>query len=273
MSTTAGKKLFLDLGSETGMKEGGLDIYRIVDPSPSNLNPYFPSITPTYTDYNFQMMYFQRGRSPSRIFMGISNGAGANNEFWNTESNGWNASINEMTLSIKNLGVIPVDISGRRIYPGASATFFGLELSDTSPTFENMVLRLQGNANFDYTNFRYRESRYEFVFKNIKLYNADAGFLSGQAQQEGPTHDRPLFVETLPAGPESSVPKAYLRSYLMNVNTLCGRMTVQVNGVAFPNPDQGGGRGDPFYGARFKTYPASITCPGSIPVRDDSLGD
>lgn len=272
MSTIAGKKLFLNLGYETNIKEGGLDIYRIVDPSPTNINAYVPSITPTYTDYYFQNFYFQRGRSASRVYMGTSNGAGANHLFWGTESNGWNTSINEMSLSIKNVGVISVDIAGRRIAPGSSATFFGAELSDTSSTFEGMVLRLEANYNFDYNNFRYRETKYEFTFRNIKLYNADAGLFAGQAQQEGPTHDRTLFINNLLAGPESSVPKCYLRSYLLNVNTACGRMTVQLNGIAFPNPDQGGGRGDPFYGARFMPQPVIVTCPFGIPTRDDSLG-
>lgn len=276
MSTTAGKKLFLDLGFETGMKEGGIDIYRIVDPGPGNLSTYTPSITPTYTDHNFQSMFFQRGRSSSsRLSMTIQNSGGrGGNRFWSTDSTGWNLSINEMTLSIRNFGVIPVDIAGRRLSPGSSAIFYAAELSDTSLTFEFMTLRLPGNSNFDYDTFRYRESRYEFIFKNIKLYNGDGGPLAGQANQEGPTHDRSLFNGTLSAGPESSVPRYYLRSYLTNVNTFCGsRMSVQVNGMAFANPDQGGGRGDPYYGARFLEFPAVITCPISLPTRDDSLGN
>lgn len=270
MSTTAGKKLFLDLGTETGMKEGGLDIYRIVDPSPANINPYFPSITPTYTDYNFQKMYFQRGRSGLRVKMLIANGFGDNNMFWGVDSEGWDMSINEMTISIKNLGVIPVDIAGRRLYPNASATFFGAELSDTSDTFENLLLRLEGNTNFDYNTFRYRETRYEFVFKNIKLFNSGNGFLSGGAQQEGPTHDRAVNLGTMSAGPESSVPRCYLRSLATNVLVDdVGQRTVQVNGMTFINPDQTRGA---FYSALFLPNPAVITWPWGIPTRDDALG-
>lgn len=275
MSTTAGKKLFLDIGSESGMKEGGLDIYRIVDPSPQNLNPYFPSIVPTFTNLYFQRMYFQRGRgAPSRLRMRIDNTGGANgNWFWRSGGFGWDLSMNEMTLHIRNIGVIPVEILGRRLQPGASAPFFASELSDTL-TFEGMVLKLEGNANFDYDTFRYRESRYEFIFKNIKLYNGQGSGLAGQSNQKGPTHERAVTNIPLAAGPESSIPIYNLRSRLTNVATECdGVNTVQVNGMAFPNPDQGGGHGDPYYDARFLPSAAAITCFEGLAYRLDSMGD
>jgi len=274
LSTPAGKKLFLDLGSETEMKEGGLDIYRIVDPSPKNLNLAIPAVTPTYTDYNFNRMFFHRGRG-ARTFMGIQNsGGGGGNLFWSTGGVGWEMSINEMTLRIRNMGVVTVEILGRRLAPGAAATFYGSELSETSTTFENAVLRLPGNLNFDYELFRYREARYEFVFQNVKLYNGEGGFFAGEAQQEGPTHDRALFVYSSNAGPESNVPMYWIRSYLTNVNTACdGRATVIVPGMAFAQPDQRGGRGDPFWGARFWPWQVDITCPYGVPYREDSNGE
>lgn len=271
MSTAAGKKLYLDLGTETIMKEGGLDIYRIVDPSPQNVNLSIPSVTPTFTDYFFQKMYFQRGRAFLRTFMGTDNdGGGHQHWFWSTDGDGWNASINEMTLTIRNSGVISVDIAGRRLNPGASALFFGGELSENSVTLENMILRLPGNINFDYDALRYRDSRYDFTFNNIKLYNG-----GGNLGQEGPIHNRSLIQMTPAAGPETAVPKYYLRSYLTNVDTYCsnGTTTVIVNGMAFPNPDQGGGRSDPFWGARFWAWPADINCPWGVPYRDAGNGE
>lgn len=275
LSTNAGKKLYLDIGSETGIKEGGLDIYRIVDPSPQNLNPYFPSITPTYTDFYFQSMYFQRGKSNyNRVYMSVDNtNGGSGNKFWGAGGFGWDLSMSEMTLHIRNLGVVAVDIIGRRLQPGASASFFAGELSDTSLTFENMTLRLEGNADFDYNTFKYTQSRYEFIFKNIKLYNGQGSGLAGQANQEGYSNDRPVVNSQLEAGPASSVPRYYLRSRLTNVNSFCyGTDAVQVNGMAFPNSDQGS-RGDPYYDARFLSAPASFTCLIGLPHRLDQLGD
>ena len=178
-------------------------------------------------------------------------------------------SINEMTISIKNLGVIPVEINGSTLYPNASATFFGAELSDTSATFENLLLRLEGNTNFDYTLFRYRETKYEFEFKNIKLFNSGDGFLSGGAQQEGPTHSRPVNISTMSAGPESAIPRCYLRSLATNVlvQSVGQVNAVEVNGMTFINPEQARGA---FYSATFYPNQAAITWPQGIPTRDAS---
>ncbi len=276
LSTTSGKKLFIQMGTENNLKEGGLDIFRIVDASPQNLNAANPSIVETFTDYHCQYFYFQRGRSwANRLFMAVDNDGGGNgNLFWSTGSVGWEMSINDMRLNIRNSGSITIDFMGRRLAPGASADFFGAEISNNSDTFENAIMRLPGNFNFDYNNFKYLNTRYDFTFTNIKLFNGEGDIFAGNAEQEGPTHDRSLMQITHNAGPVSSVPGAWLRSYLLNVNTICdGRDTVIVNGMAFPNPDQGGGRGDPFWAARFWPWPLNITCPFGVPYRDDSDGE
>jgi len=162
---------------------------------------------------------------------------------------------------------------GRRLAPGSSAEFFGSELSNTG-TFENGVMTLPGNFDFDYNDFKYRKTKYDFTFTNIKLYNGEGNFFAGAAVQEGPTHNRDLMQMVLDAGPASSIPNAHLRSYLLNVRTICnGRSTVIVSGMAFPNPDQGGGRGDPFWGARFWPSSLVISCPLGVPYREDSLGE
>ena len=113
-----------------------------------------------------------------------------------------------------------------------------------------------------------------FIFKNIKLYNGQGSGLAGQSNQEGPTHERAVTNIPLAAGPESSIPIYNLRSRLTNVATECdGVNTVQVNGMAFPNPDQGGGHGDPYYDARFLPSAAAITCFEGLAYRLDSMGD
>lgn len=275
LSTSSGKKLFLHCGTEANIKEGSLDIFRIIDPSPQNINPAAPTIIDTFTDYCFNLFFFQRGRSASsRLFMGIANSGGGNrNFFWSNGGDGWSISINEMRLNIRNSGSVTVDILGRRLPPGGSADFFGAEIGATG-SFEGAVLRLPGNFDFDYDAFKYRKTRYDFTFKNIKLYNGSEGFLAGNAIQQGPTHDRSLMQMTLNAGPISSVPRAYLRSYLTNVNTVCNeKSTVIVYGAAFPNPDQGGGRSDPFWGIRFWPSELGITCSFGVPYRDDSYGE
>ena len=104
LSTTSGKKLFLHFGTEVNIKEGSLDIFRIVDPSPQNLNPTTPTFVETFTNYRFNSFYFQRGRDwTSRLFMGIDNSGGSNgNVFWSNGGAGWEMSINEMRLTIRN---------------------------------------------------------------------------------------------------------------------------------------------------------------------------
>jgi len=275
LSTTSGKKLFLHFGTEANIKEGSLDIFRIVDPSPQNLNPTTPTFVETFTNYRFNSFYFQRGRDwTSRLFMGIDNSGGSNgNVFWSNGGAGWEMSINEMRLTIRNSGSLTVDFMGRRLAPGSSAEFFGSELSNTG-TFENGVMTLPGNFDFDYNDFKYRKTKYDFTFTNIKLYNGEGNFFAGAAVQEGPTHNRDLMQMVLDAGPASSIPNAHLRSYLLNVRTICNdRSTVIVSGMAFPNPDQGGGRGDPFWGARFWPSSLVISCPLGVPYREDSLGE
>jgi hypothetical protein len=275
LSTTSGKKLFIHMGTEANIKEGALDIFRLVDPSPQNLNPTAPTIVETFTDYRLGLMFFQRGRDwTSRLFMGVDNSGGGNgNEFWGNGGTGWEISISEMRLNIRNSGSITVDFLGRRLAPGASADFFGAELG-TSGTFEGAIIRLPGNYDFDYNTFKYRKTRYDFSFKNVKLYNGEGGLFAGNAVQEGPTHERALMQMTMNAGPADAVPQAYLRSYLTNVNTFCtGRSTVIVPGMAFPNPDQGGGRGDPFWGARFWPWYPDLNCYIGVPYRDDANGE
>lgn len=275
LSTTSGKKLFIHMGTEANIKEGALDIFRIVDPSPQNLNPIAPTIVETFTEYHLGRMFFQRGRDwTRRLFMGVDNThSGHGNVFWSTDGTGWVISISEMRLNIKNSGSITIDFMGRRLAPGASADFFGAELGN-SGTFENAIIRLPGNYDFDYDAFKYNKTRYDFSFKNVKLYDSAEGFLAGNANQQGPTHERTLMQRTMDAGPIDAIPQAYLRSYLTNVDTACdGRAAVIVPGMAFPNPDQGGGRGDPFWGARFWSWPPDITCLLGVPYRNDSYGE
>ena len=230
----------------------------------------------TFTDYYFGTFFFQRGQDwTTRLKMFIQNsGSGGGHKFWSNGGPGWDLSMSEMKLKLTNEGSLTVDVLGRRMAPGTSATFFAGEISDASSTFEGAIMRLPGNYNFDYDTFRYTESRYGFEFQNIKLYNGEGGFLGGQATQEGPSHSRTLFTYTRSAGTSSNPGKAYLRSYLTNVNTYCDdKSTVIVGGMAFPNPQQGGGRSDPFWGARFWESPVGISCGVGVAYRDASNGE
>lgn len=276
ISTASGKKLFIHMGTEANIKEGSLDLFRIIDPSPQNINAIIPTVVETFTNYCFNLFFFQRGRDwTTRLFMDTDNSGGSNgNEFWSNGGAGWELSINEMRLNIRNSGSVTIDFMGRRLAPGASADFFGGEISDTSATFENAIMKLPGNFDFDYDKFRYRKTKYDFIFRNVKLYNGEGNFFAGAAVQEGPTHERPLMQMTLDAGPSNSIPRGYLRSYLTNVDTYCdGKTTAIVDGMAFPNPDQGGGRGDPFWGARFWPRSLEVSCLYGVPYRDDSQND
>ncbi len=264
INTTSGRQIFLNMGFNTTIKEGSLDIYRVVDPSPSNLEAPNPTLIPTYGKFLFGDMYMQRGKNGGRIFISTENsGSGEKNKFWkNQEGDGGLLTLSEMKLEIRNNGSFEVEIKGIKIPSGKSVEFFGAALSDTG-SFANMVLDLPGNSSFDYETYQYTKARYILVWKNIRLYDPSGSLLAGSAQPEGPVHERYINNIDLDAKPEGQVPIYFLRSDLINVNTFCdGRTSVGIFGMGFINPETNKGS---WYSSSFSSANITPSCPGNMP--------
>lgn len=277
ISTLAGKKLYLNLGNESKIQEGRLDIYRVVDPGPNNLNSPNPSVIPTFIRLYFLDMYSQRGRPTNvggiggRLSMIVDNDTGSlsggGSRFWrNNEGYGY-LTLNDIKLHIRNVGVIPVDIQGVRLMPGSSYDFLGVELSNGG-TFDNLILDLPGNADFDYTAFKYTRGRYEMQWRNIRLYN-------GSGNQEGDSHSRDIDLVDWPANQLSQIPQYYLQTRCTNVTVFCylgadnGVNSIKADGMIFVNPDNPFGG---WYDSYFATSKISVDCPVGIPIQVEELG-
>lgn len=260
-NTESGKKIRLEMGDTSNVKEGGLEIYRIVDPSPFNLNSPNPSTIPTFTRFLFADFYFQRGREngvASRLNLNIKNsGGGGGNRFWSHDGFGGQLSMSNLLLRIKNTGVVPVDIKGVRLGVDQSFDFNASILSD-SDTFNNMVIELPGNDSFDYDLFQFTECSYEFEWINVVLFN------SLGTQEVGPYNYTNIQEKwqtgRLEARPSNNIKNYYLVSRMTNVNTNCGNnVGANVNGAVFvTQPAQKGG----IYDMIFRDGPVEITCFG-----------
>lgn len=250
LNDESGKKLSLNLGNQASIKKGGIDIYRIVDPSPQNLNSPDPTIIETFTDLYFQKMYFNRGIPADRVKINLSSANnGGQEKFWPPMSDVAISSMSSMLLNIKNAGSIPVEIFGIRLEVGSSFNFNAYMFSQ-SGVYDDLVLRLPANFNFNYDEFKYDSIRYEIEFVNIQLYRPGQG---GLGAPEGPSFNRRLDIVQLPAFSIDNVPRYYLTTILTNVNRpQDGRGTAYIQGGAFTHPQQREGRGDHLFAMRFR---------------------
>ena len=160
--------MYLKFDINSQVKDGGLDIYRIVDPL--NINSPDPNITPTFTKFVVKYIY-RKVREESALIMASIDGyngiltpnptavlpiLGASKSF----------NFNDVTLNIYNRGEIPADMdqSGNMVNPGdfISSQLFG----------NDNIFYLPGNSGFDITTFSYKQSKYDFQFGG---YDAGAG--------------------------------------------------------------------------------------------------
>jgi hypothetical protein len=159
------------------------------------------------------------------------------------------SSMSSMLLNIRNSGSIPVEIAGIRLEVGASFNFNSYMLS-TSGLYDDLILRLPANFNFNYDLFRYDSIKYEMEFINIQLYRPGQG---GIGAPEGPAFNRRIDAIQLSSSSAENVPRFYLTTILTNVvRPEDGRGTAYIPGGAFTHPDQREGRGDHLFAIRFR---------------------
>ncbi len=248
-----GKRIQLEMGSAPSIKEGSLDIYRIVDPSPQNLVQPDPTPIPQFVKIKFQKFYSQRGRSSDRLKVAVHNSANNQEErFWSDDGDGNQLTKNTTKLKITNRGVIDVTIGGFiTLQPNQSYDLANGVLGD----FNNMEMVLPCNSLFDFEEFKYKKARYDMEWVNITLYKSN---LSQDGEQFFSRAINPL---NLNGGNENNPPKYYLITRLANVRTNyndgsgwsssgCkdhwvsgskGQHTVAINGMALVSPSQNKG--------------------------------
>jgi hypothetical protein len=171
------RDIALALDNEATFSEGGLDIYRVIDSN--SFLPLGDPVVPTFTRFNFGRLYVQRGP----IVVGNELRSGYKNaqndladEFFSVVDGSGHADFvyqNYLIFSIKNLGVIPVQIPNGPILMPNDPPF---EIDAYSFGLDNLSLVLPANSNFDFINSKYTKSHYGFELKNIRL-----GKRSGEA--------------------------------------------------------------------------------------------
>jgi len=255
-----GTKILLEMGGDSKIPEGSLDIYRILDPSPYNLVNPDPVPKLQFVKLNFQRLFSQRGKSSKELRPEIKNsGNDGGQKFWSgddiTEGN-YKTMIN-LTLKITNKGVVSVDFMGiATLDPNQS---YDISLS-TFGKFDWLELELPTNSIFDFEEFKYTKARYDFEWQNITLYNGGNNINAGLANlnAEGAENfSREIRDVNLAGGDENDIPNFYLRTELINCATNYSgddnectddfktrddyTHTIEINGMALVNPEQENG--------------------------------
>jgi hypothetical protein len=270
-----GRRIALEMGNSPNIREGSLDIYRILDPSPYNLVSPDPVPISQFVKLKFGKFYAQRGKSGNRLRPQTKNDGGAGGrKFWSNDSEGNMLTMQAMTLEITNKGVVDVDIMGMiTLTPNQSYPIpFGLFGS-----FNHLELILPTNAVFDFDDFKYTKARYGLVWKNITLYNG-----GNNLKAEGPEgFSVPIVSLNHTGGDENAIPTYHMRTRLLNCRTNysdgswtssegCkdhwvsgnkGQHTIEVNGMAIANPAQNKGG---WYDSRFMSDYVGYTCNGGV---------
>jgi len=283
------KDLALALDSKATYGEGGLNIYRIIDPK--ERIPQGPTVTPTSATFRFQDFYFQRGPNNALDELGIigqkirtghitSSGDGDDNFFSKLIGGSPHAQFgyNLLQFEITNNGNISVTIPGTSvtIQPGGSATFSMTELP-----LQGAILTLPGNSNFDFVTSKYLSANYTMKFKNILCKKSDGSNFLLSANNI--PQERIIANTNVPA--DTTPPNYYLitrygdvRTQWNNNSEQCspsssnfddavvlfpGNWTnsVKMNGALFQVPNTSGG--GYIIDMRFWDDPISTTCGAS----------
>ncbi len=148
------------------MIEGGIDIYKIVDPL--DLLPPEPPITPTFANFITLNLFRKKAEDNdlSMVRPDNNNGIGRKSMCFPIP---WEAGINfyfrGFSFKIYNRGVITIQIQGADVLPGA---FYDFGTIDFIPS----TVQLQGNDGFDVSSFSYKSCNYLFEFSQ---YNEGTG--------------------------------------------------------------------------------------------------
>ena len=157
----------LNLDGTSSQITGRLDIYRILNPSPSNLISPDPIVTPTFINIDLQRIYRPAGESGTRTWLRYPVGneeVDRNNLHLLGYFRNDDKKFTETTIFITNLGERTVNIRGVETPPNKS---FSTILNSSS----DLVFSLPGNGEFDFGQFKFTKSNYSIRFEEYSAGN------------------------------------------------------------------------------------------------------
>ena len=157
----ANQDLTLTLDQVAPDRSGRLDIYRILDPSPTNILAPDPAVTPTFFIANISDTYRkaeERSRARMSYVRSDKNPEDKDGIRLGTTTNG-NEFFTSCTLEIINRGDAVVEFNGVQIPVNQSFELVGTN----NDSFKN--LRLQCNTEFDFSDFKFKNAAYDLLFK------------------------------------------------------------------------------------------------------------
>lgn len=184
-------------GVSSPKQEGGIEIFRIVNPDPDNVLSPDPQIVPSFIEINTDRIFRRRDRDNNRLRVGYAenarNGSGRSTYFYPHIPDTRNRLFTRFTIQIKNVGTTSVQdpfVAGIDLPPQESSertvTLFGTTVEENvSFLFNNIAgrdrlanikIKLDGNDDFDPTEFYFRRARYQITFKDFSGEGGDSNF-------------------------------------------------------------------------------------------------
>ena len=228
-----GRKIRLRMDQSAGldnnrrpMKDGGFDIYRIINPTPTNLANLYPPIIPKYVEVHFQKFNVQRGKADGGYRPRIGY-YGANNnskEYYFSDDglNGYNKTLSEMEIEITDLGDKP---EGGTVFIGANTTNSitipkagSVTITTNQINFKSndSIITLEANYGYDYNESSYVSARYRIKFKNINIYKTLNLDYAGSMNLNGVLN---INTSSLNVGPSNQPIKYYMISEYKDFQT------------------------------------------------------
>jgi hypothetical protein len=175
VSTNLGQRTSLDLGSNTNrlIKNGFLDLYRIVNSSPENLNPIELGEVISKTKFHFGKTRIQNAHTTGSRKPQFKNSSSNQDEWLYADRDEVNqGTTSNAKLFVQNLGVkdSKLEFGNGNTYTLAPGQGLELSLSEIAPDWGNVSVTAEGNVNFDYELRTYTHSLYAFEFRNVNFY-------------------------------------------------------------------------------------------------------
>lgn len=210
--------LSLKLDTSAKFQIAGIDIYRIIDPSPSNLVEPSNPILETFAFFNFQKFYYQRGRKPgTRVKTGVrEENVGGDDEMFSTRSDIKSVykTVNDyIKMTITNLGEMDIENFEGKQLPVGTPVEFTSEFTSQLKNESVLNLKLPGNDAYNLDENVFKKAKYSFSFTNIVLHESDTN-----GNIEGRATDIIINVDN-EVGKNDAIPTYYLVSECKEMRT------------------------------------------------------
>jgi len=225
IASNTGQKTHLNLGSNSNsfIKTGYLDLYRIVNSNPNeNLNPL--KLKENESSITF---YF----GPTRV-QGSHTAGNRKPQFKQTEDDGnqdeWRyaehsevnqSTVNDAKLYVQNLGIktAKIKFGNGNAYSLAAGQGIELSLFEVANDWSHLTCQAESNADYDYTERYYTKCVYKFEFRNVKFYK---NLTTTGSQNLRKTNTYYIITRELASTPPGGIHnKVHLHSISKNVKT------------------------------------------------------